>query len=55
MTRKVLEELRAQGYTPATLLDVGANIGGFTTEFLQVFPDCAPILPMFVNILADTV
>ncbi|CAN5862173.1 hypothetical protein BH11PSE1_BH11PSE1_24730 [soil metagenome] len=44
MTRKVLEELRAQGYRPATLLDVGANIGGFTTEFLQVFPDCAPIL-----------
>lgn len=44
MTRKVLEELRARGYTPATLLDVGANIGGFAEAFLQVFPDCAPIL-----------
>lgn len=44
MTRKVLESLRDQGYEPATMLDVGANVGGFTESFLQVFPDCVPIL-----------
>ena len=44
MTRKVLESLRDQGYEPATMLDVGANVGGFTESFLQVFPDCVPTL-----------
>ena len=44
MTRKVLEGLRDQGYEPASMLDVGANIGGFTEGFLQVYPDCVPTL-----------
>ena len=44
MTRKVLESLRDQGYEPATMLDVGANVGGFTEGFLQVYPDCVPTL-----------
>ncbi|MDO8911414.1 MAG: FkbM family methyltransferase [Phenylobacterium sp.] len=44
MTRKVLEALRDQGYEPASMLDVGANIGGFTEGFLQVYPDCVPTL-----------
>jgi FkbM family methyltransferase len=44
MTRKVLESLRDQGYEPASMLDVGANVGGFTESFLQVFPDCVPTL-----------
>lgn len=44
MTRKVLESLRDQGYEPASMLDVGANVGGFTEGFLQVYPDCVPTL-----------
>ncbi|MBP7815901.1 MAG: FkbM family methyltransferase [Phenylobacterium sp.] len=44
MTRKVLESLRDQGYQPASMLDVGANVGGFTEGFLQVYPDCVPTL-----------
>lgn len=44
MTRKVLESLRDQGYEPASMLDVGANVGGFTESFLQVYPDCVPTL-----------
>ncbi|HWC62617.1 MAG TPA: FkbM family methyltransferase [Rhizomicrobium sp.] len=44
MNKSVLEELRLQGYAPRTLLDVGAHIGTFAQEFLQVFPDCAATL-----------
>ena len=44
MTRKVLESLRDQGYEPASMLDIGANVGGFSQDFLQVYPDCVPTL-----------
>ena len=40
----LLEDLRFQGYSPRTMLDVGAHIGTFTVEFLGVFPDCNPTL-----------
>lgn len=41
---RVLAELKAEGYAPRTLLDVGAHIGTFTHEFLQHFPACVPVL-----------
>ena len=44
MTQSVFESLRFQGYSPRTLLDVGAHIGSFTAEFLQTFPGCLPTL-----------
>lgn len=44
MTQIVLEGLRAQGYAPTTLLDVGAHVGHFAAGFLQVFPGCVPTL-----------
>ncbi|MES2341779.1 MAG: FkbM family methyltransferase [Pseudomonadota bacterium] len=44
MIETVLEGLRAEGYTPATLLDIGAHEGRFATDFLQLFPDCVPTL-----------
>ncbi|PHY20834.1 FkbM family methyltransferase [Caulobacter sp. BP25] len=44
MTPDVLENLRFQGYSPRTLLDVGAHLGAFTQGFLQTFPDCVPTL-----------
>jgi FkbM family methyltransferase len=44
MKTGLLEDLRFQGYSPRSLLDVGAHIGTFTVEFLQVFPDCVPTL-----------
>jgi len=44
MNRSTLEGLRFQGYSPRTLLDVGAHVGSFTRGFLEVFPDCAPTL-----------
>lgn len=44
MNRPQLEALRLDGYGPRTLLDIGANGGGFTHGFLQVFPDCVPTL-----------
>lgn len=40
----VLEDLRFRGYAPRTLLDVGAHIGSFTYNFLQVYPDCVPTM-----------
>ena len=44
MNKDVLSGLRFQGYAPRTLLDVGAHLGSFAKEFLEVFPDCAPTL-----------
>ncbi|WP_421931917.1 FkbM family methyltransferase [Phenylobacterium sp.] len=44
MIKTVLESLRAEGYAPATLLDIGAHEGRFATGFLAVFPDCVPTL-----------
>lgn len=41
---KWLEDLRLQGYSPRTLLDVGAHLGEFTKSFLQTFPNCVPSL-----------
>ncbi len=44
MIRDHIEALRREGYAPRTMLDIGAHIGDFTREFLQVFPACAPTL-----------
>lgn len=44
MNRDVLQGLRFQGYSPRTLLDVGAHLGGFSVSFLDVFPTCVPTL-----------
>ncbi|MEO8115374.1 MAG: FkbM family methyltransferase [Phenylobacterium sp.] len=44
MKPDVLEGLRYQGYSPRTMLDIGAHVGSFTQGFLQVFPDCIPTL-----------
>jgi FkbM family methyltransferase len=44
MKKQMFEELRFQGYSPRTLLDVGAHLGTFTTSFLETFPDCDPTL-----------
>jgi len=41
---QILRELKAQGYRPRTLLDIGAHIGSFARGFLEVFPDCSPTL-----------
>ena len=37
MKQETLEGLRFQGYSPRTLLDIGAHVGSFTYEFLKVF------------------
>lgn len=44
MNRQQLEALKFDGYAPRALLDVGANVGDFSRDFLQVFPDCVPTL-----------
>jgi FkbM family methyltransferase len=44
MKREHLVALRLGGYAPRTLLDVGANIGGFAQRFLRIFPECVPTL-----------
>ncbi len=44
METALFERLKLQGYTPATLLDVGANVGMFSYAFLQVFPHCVPTM-----------
>lgn len=44
MDRSVLQSLRLKGYSPDTLLDIGANVGDFTRMFLEVFPDTIPTL-----------
>lgn len=44
METQLFERLKLQGYTPATVLDVGANVGMFSYAFLQVFPHCVPTM-----------
>lgn len=44
MNRHQLEPLKLDGYAPRTVLDIGANVGDFTREFLKAFPDCVPTL-----------
>ncbi|MET3664752.1 hypothetical protein ABIC66_001356 [Caulobacter sp. 1776] len=44
MSRRRLEALKLDGYAPRDLLDVGANVGDFTRELLQAFPDCVATL-----------
>ena len=44
MKKEALQGLRFQGYAPRTMLDVGAHVGTFTQQFMEVFPDCAPTL-----------
>lgn len=44
MNRAQLEALKLDGYTPRTMLDVGAHIGTFSLGFLQAFPACVPTL-----------
>lgn len=44
MDTTLFQRLRLQGYTPRTVLDVGANVGMFTWSFLQVFPGCRPTM-----------
>jgi len=44
MILDTLQALRAEGYAPRTMLDIGAHIGTFTRDFLGVYPDCIPTL-----------
>lgn len=44
MLANVVERLRFQGYNPRTLLDVGANVGAFSREFVGLFPSCKPTM-----------
>jgi len=44
VNRRQLEALKLDGYAPRTLLDIGANVGEFSRDFLQAFPDCVPTL-----------
>jgi FkbM family methyltransferase len=44
MIKDTLQALRIDGYTPRTMLDIGAHVGTFTQDFLGVFPDCVPTL-----------
>ncbi|WP_269716944.1 FkbM family methyltransferase [Caulobacter sp. NIBR2454] len=44
METQLFERLKLQGYTPATLLDIGANVGMFSYAFLQVYPHCVPTM-----------
>jgi FkbM family methyltransferase len=44
MIKPALEALKRRGYTPRTMLDIGAHIGTFTQEFLGVYPACVPTL-----------
>ncbi|MBU4433693.1 MAG: FkbM family methyltransferase, partial [Alphaproteobacteria bacterium] len=44
MSRQHFEALRREGYAPRTLLDVGAHVGDFTREFVEIFPACVPTL-----------
>jgi FkbM family methyltransferase len=39
-----LDRLRYLGYAPRTLLDIGANIGTFSRNFISFFPGCIPTL-----------
>lgn len=44
MNRQQLEALKLDGYAPRHILDIGANVGDFSRDFLQAFPDCVPTL-----------
>ncbi|HWT53024.1 MAG TPA: FkbM family methyltransferase, partial [Caulobacter sp.] len=44
VNRQQLDALKFDGYAPRTVLDIGANVGDFSRDFLQVFPDCVPTL-----------
>jgi FkbM family methyltransferase len=44
MILNTLQALRAEGYSPRTMLDIGAHIGSFTRDFLGVYPSCVPTL-----------
>jgi FkbM family methyltransferase len=44
MILDTLQTLRMEGYTPRTMLDIGAHIGTFTRDFLGVYPGCTPTL-----------
>jgi len=44
MILDTLQALRAEGYSPRTMLDIGAHIGTFTRDFLGVYPGCVPTL-----------
>jgi len=41
---ELFKRLRLQGYTPRTMLDIGANVGMFTWSFMQVYPSCKPTM-----------
>ena len=42
--RNALSRLKAQGFAPATVYDIGAYRGGWTRLASQVFPDAAFVL-----------
>ena len=44
MILDTLQMLRSEGYSPCTILDIGAHIGSFTRDFLGIFPGCTPTL-----------
>jgi FkbM family methyltransferase len=44
MKRNVAAALKAQGFAPRTMLDVGAHVGTFSLEFVDAFPECVPTL-----------
>lgn len=39
-----LEDLKARGFRPGQLLDVGANVGAWSTKFATVFPNVSSLL-----------
>jgi FkbM family methyltransferase len=41
---EILRDLRFRGYSPRTMLDIGAHVGAFTRTFLETFPNCTPTL-----------
>jgi len=44
MSSSLFQSLRLKGYAPATMLDIGANVGHFTAAFSDIFPHCTPTL-----------
>lgn len=44
MKKDFIGLLKAQGYSPVTLLDVGAHVGTFASEFTAAFPGCVATL-----------
>lgn len=41
---RALEELLMTGYSPRSMLDIGANVGAFAARFRRFFPACKMIL-----------